>query len=327
MPHGQGSGMTELPPTTLVARTPEDLLAMVPIVIGFAPAESVVMLTFGAEHTFHARVDLPPPDDVDEMVQALLEPALRNGVRRVVFVIYAGAGPTRWAWRRLREGCRTARIDVLEALRAEGGRWYPLIGGDRRIREIGVPYDISAHPFAAQAVLDGRVTHSSRDELASLLDTDPVRAAAIGELVDRASTPPDTRAEGQWVIDLVRRHVAAGTSPADADLVRLLRALTETPLRDAAWSSFTRAEAQRHLDLWVDVLRRTPASYVPPVATLLGFAAWQCGHGALAWCAVDRCAEIDPEYTLMTYLATALNHALPPSLWEPDGRWDSGLTA
>jgi hypothetical protein len=33
---GQGCGMTETPPTTLVARTPEDLLAMVPIVIGFA---------------------------------------------------------------------------------------------------------------------------------------------------------------------------------------------------------------------------------------------------------------------------------------------------
>jgi hypothetical protein len=42
---------------------------------------------------------------------------------------------------------------------------------------------------------------------------------------------------------------------------------------------------------------------------------------------VDRCAEVDPDYTLMTYLASALTHALPPSAWEPDFRWDAGLSA
>jgi hypothetical protein len=126
---------------------------------------------------------------------------------------------------------------------------------------------------------------------------------------------------------LVRRHIADGTSPDDADLARLLRAIDLKRLRDAAWSSLTRASAQRHVDLWVDVLRRTPSPFTPPVATLLGFAAWQSGQGALAWCAVDRCAEVDPEYTLMTYLASALTNALPPSVWEPDFRWDAGLTA
>ena len=72
------------------------------------------------------------------------------------------------------------------------------------------------------------------------------------------------------------------------------------------------------------MLRRTPDAVAPPVATLLGFAAWQSGHGALAWCAVDRCAEVDPDYTLMTYLASALAHALPPSAWEADSDWTPG---
>ena len=321
--------MTEMQPTSLVARSPEDLLAMVPIVIGFAPADSVVMLTFEAEHAFHARVDLPArADDVGEMVTALLEPARRNGVRRVVFVLYAEESAlARRAWRGLRRGCEEAGIDVLEALRADGRRWYPLLGGDRRVRELGVHYDISAHPFAAQAVVDGRVTHPSREDLAALLDTDPHRAAVVAALVDRLPAPTDVRTEGAWVDGLVRRHIAEGTFPDDADLARLLRAIDAKRLRDAAWSSLTRAHAQRHVDLWVDVLRRTPAPFTPPVATLLGFAAWQSGQGALAWCAVDRCAEVDPEYTLMTYLASALTNALPPSVWEPDFRWDAGLTA
>ncbi|HWM75702.1 MAG TPA: DUF4192 domain-containing protein, partial [Nocardioides sp.] len=306
--------MTEIPPTTLVARNPEDLLAMVPIVIGFAPCDSVVMLTFEAEHCFHARVDLPArAEEVADLVEALLDPARRNRVRRVVFVFYADdPGPVTRAWRGLRGGCREAGIEVLEALRADGRRWYPLLGGDRRIREIGLPYDISAHPFAAQAVVDGRVTHASRDDLASLLDIDPDRASAVADLVDDVPVPADLRAEGQWVDGLVRRHTAAGTTPSDTDVARLLRALVEKRLRDAAWSSLTRVDAQLHVDLWLDVLRRTPAAYSPPVATLLGFAAWQSGHGALAWCAVDRCAEVDPDYTLMTYLASALTQALPP---------------
>ena len=321
--------MTDLPPTSLVASTPEDLLAMVPIVIGFAPSESVVMLTFAAEHCFHARVDLPArPDEVDDLVAALLEPARRNRVRRVVFVFYADEpGRAARAWRGLRGGCRDAGIEVLEALRVDGRRWFPLLGGDRRIRELGVPYDISAHPFAAQAVVDGRVTHASREELASLLLPDPDRAAVVAELADDLPVPADLRSEGVWVDGLVRAHTAARTTPSDAEVARLLRALMQRRLRDAAWSSLTRADAQRHVDLWVAVLRRTPTPYTPPVATLLGFAAWQSGHGALAWCAVDRCAEVDPDYTLMTYLASALTHALPPSSWEADVRWDAGLSA
>jgi hypothetical protein len=321
--------MTTTPPTKLVARSPEDLLAMVPIVIGFAPTDSVVMLTFGAAHTFHARVDLPAgADEVEELVDALLEPAETHGVRRVIFVFYA-ADPqaVRRAWRGLSRGFGAAGIDVLEVLRADAGRWYPLLGGGRRIRELGVPYDVSAHPFAAQAVVDGRVTHPSRDDLAALLDADPDRATAVGALLAGVREPADLHSEGEWVDRLVRRHTAASASPADADVARLLRALSLKPLRDAAVSSLDRSVAQQHVDLWLDVLRRTPAELSPPVATLLGLAAWQSGQGALAWCAVDRCAAVDPEYTLMTYLASALTHALPPSAWEPSFRWDDGLSA
>ena len=79
--------------TTLTARTPEDVLAAVPVVLGFEPLESVVMLTFGGVETFHARVDLPPPTKADDAVGQLLEPALQHRVTRVVFVVYADDGP------------------------------------------------------------------------------------------------------------------------------------------------------------------------------------------------------------------------------------------
>ena len=95
--------------TTLTARGPEDLLAAVPVVLGFRPADSVVMLTFDARRTFHARVDLPPPDDLDDdpdddpdndpdndlaaLSAALRDPCVVHGVGRAAFVVYSADAP------------------------------------------------------------------------------------------------------------------------------------------------------------------------------------------------------------------------------------------
>ena len=81
----------------------------------------------------------------------------------------------------------------------------------------------------------------------------------------------------------------------------------------------TRADAPRHVELWSDLVRRAPADLVAPAAALLGFAAWLAGHGALAWCAVDRCEADDPGYRLAGYLAEALAQAVPPSVWDETG--------
>ena len=47
----------------LTFRTPEDVLAAVPVLLGFEPSDSVVMMTFGGRETFHARIDMPAAAD------------------------------------------------------------------------------------------------------------------------------------------------------------------------------------------------------------------------------------------------------------------------
>ncbi len=81
----------------LTARCPDDLLAFVPVALGFVPEQSIAMLTFGPGPGFHARVDLPSdPADTDLVVEALVEPCLRHDVERVVLVLYAdGPGAVR----------------------------------------------------------------------------------------------------------------------------------------------------------------------------------------------------------------------------------------
>jgi hypothetical protein len=323
-------------PTTLVARCPEDVLALVPVLLGFLPSQSVVMLTFGAAQAFHARVDRPDdPDDVPEMVELLLGPARRHRVRRVVFVVYGdGDQLTGLIADTLRDEFTASGIEIAEMLRADGSRWYPLLHDRDDSTGRGVPYDIASHPFLAHAVLRGQVTHHSRDALAASVEVDPERAARIGELVAAlpeqwlsVDEPPvaELLAEGEWVHALVRDRTAAGTVPTDEETARLLLAIQVRRIRDAAWCSLSRATAQEHVAFWTDVCRRTPAELLAPPAALLGWAAWQAGHGALAWCAVDLAGRCDPDYLLTDYLAHALEHAIPPTVWEPGWDWKEGL--
>lgn len=312
---------------TLTARTPDDVVAVVPVILGFTPADSVVMLTFDAEHPFHARVDLPVrPDEMRELADVLLAPAARHRVGRVVLLVYSeDARRATAAWRSLRDGCRDRGIVVVEALRVERERWFPYLAPDRRLRDTGVPYDVSCHPFRVQSVLDGRITHGSRADLEATLDPVPDRVGSICEAVDALDRAVDLLTEGEWVEELVARHLGAGSSPTDGEVARLLQGLEMLRVRDAAWSCLTRERSREGVAFWTDVLRRTPHALTAPVASLLAWSAWQAGDGALAWCAIDRCSKVDPDYTLMLMLAQALEQAVPPSVWDEHIDWRAGL--
>jgi hypothetical protein len=294
--------------TTLNARTPEDVLAAVPVVLGFEPLESVAMLTFGGIETFHARVDLPPPGKVDEAVEQLLDPALRHRVTHVVFVVYADDGPAvRAILRRLRRAFGRAGINVVEVLRAHNGRWFA--PGRPGAPASGVPYDVSGHLFRAQAVVEGIVVHGSRAELEAVLRPSPDAVDEVARAVRRAVPSPPGE-----IADLVDVRLEAGRF-APVELARVLLGLLEVPGRDAAWAAITRDVAARHVRLWTDAVQRAPDDLVAAPAAVLALAAWLAGHGALAWCAVDRCQAVDPDNTLARLVSDMLTQAVPPSAW------------
>jgi hypothetical protein len=317
---------TAAPRTVLTVRAPEDVLALVPVVLGFEPAESLVMLTFGAQAPFHARADLPSsPAEVPELVEALLAPARHHGVRRVFLVAYSERGRSAdRALSAVARALRRAGIEVLDGMRTDGRRWHPV---PRRpgVPAHGVPYDVADHRFAAQAVYDGRVVHDSREALAATLGADPGRVAlVVGALAALPRERAPALEEGCWARAVVVRHAAAGSAPTDAELARLLRGVLDVRVRDAAWSALRRDVAEAHVALWTDVVRRTPDPLVPAPAALLAFAAWQAGQGALAWCAVERCQEVDPDYSLAGLVGEILAGAVAPSAWDGVVDWTSG---
>ncbi len=301
------SGTPDTPDrTVLTFRTPEDVLAAVPVLLGFEPADSVVMLTFGGRETFHARIDLPPPTEVDEGIALLLEPARAHGVTQVLLVVYSDR--PRYGARvvaRFAEAFLEAGIRVATTLRADGRRWFQ---GARP----GVPYDITGHPFLARAVLDGQVVTGTRDDLATRLRP-TAGVAAVEAALDAVPAYDATE-----VAACVWRALDTGRFD-DADLAGVLQGVHDLGVRDAAWASVSRHEAAAHVALWTDAVQRSPDRHVGGPAAILALACWLAGNGALAWCAVDRCVEVDPDNSLARLVGELLSRAVPPSSW--DASW------
>jgi hypothetical protein len=303
--------------TTLTARGPEDLLAAVPVVLGFRPEDSLVMLTFGAVRTFHARLDLPASADdqaVAEAVDALLAPSVKHEVDHVAFVVYsADASLAAVLAAALVPAFVAEGIGVVDVLRAHRGGWCSVPMRAGAVEPPLRPFDDRHHPFSAQAVFEGRVTHTSRDDLRATIAPDAELRRRWGRRVARLPRPGPQ--ELRRVGGLVATWVESGESPDDEGAAQVLRAITRVAVRDAALYAVTRDTAQDHLRVWAALLRGSPDRQVPDVAAVTAFCAWQSGHGALAWCALDRCFEIDEGHSLGRCLAECLVRAVPPSAW------------
>jgi hypothetical protein len=325
-------------PQTLRIQCTEDLIAASAVVLGFYPADDVVMITADGDHVFHARTDLPVRPDpglAAHVAEMLVEPAVRNGVRRVAFAFFSDdERVVSRVWSAIRRGCAAHGIELVDAFRADGRRYYPL-QGERWRREVGVAYDVGSHPFVVEAVLHGQVIERNRAAVVARAapDRDAQRAVTAGlersHLHERP--PPGTGAErlrwGRWLRLMVEQHVRAGTSPSDEEVGFFGWAVQDLRVRDAAWALIEREDAAAHESFWLDVTRRVPDRLVPGPAALLGWAAWQAGHGALAWVAVDRCREVAPDYALAAILARCLDQAIPPDRFRADFPWDEGLPA
>lgn len=299
--------------TTLTAKSPEDLLAAVPVVLGFCPEDSLVMLTFGGPEQFHARLDLPPPDEeaIRGCVETVLRPAMTHRVADVVFVLYsADVVLARRLSRALHKRFEARGVRVIDCLRAHEGRWF-VPAGRAGVPDHGVAYDISGHEFRAAAVLGGRVTLGSRAEVAGQVAADPALVAETEEALAEA-----TALSLSGVVGLVSRSLPHGRVGDPDDLASLLLALLEPKLREQAWAGLRREEAGAHVALWADVVRRSPERLVGHPAAILAFAAWLQGDGALAWSALDRCLAADPDNRLGAMTRHVLAEAVAPSAWE-----------
>lgn len=294
------------PPARLAVRNFEDLVGVVPYLIGFHPAESLVILVVEEGRVVvTARVDL---------VAMAESGALANLITRL-FERFPAA-----------EGWFLAYAEDAEAAWVMLGRCAELAGGLRLARVIhvgarcwraddptGPSGPVAVSPSAAQAAVMGLPVRASREELADQVagppdcDTDAlvaefeVAAIRIGLL---------NRQRRRRLLN--RLLVCADTRE---DFVRLAVLVAEPAAQLAVLERLDRDNAVVATRLWTAVIGHCLVPYLVGPLGLLGLASWLAGDGALQTICLERLDRIDPLAPVAALLDWINVKVLPPTEW------------
>jgi hypothetical protein len=320
--------------------SPDSVLAVIPGLLGFHPARSLVVIGAGPprgriEVAF--RYDLPEPPNPAGVAKIATHAASILARHQLPLAIAVGYGPgpmvTPVADALVAE-LRRAGITLHDMLRVENGRYWSYSCPDPRCcPPEGVHFDASSHPAAATLTAAGNKALRNRAALAATLAplggqaSEAMRPAIrqaerrITDAIQKRGVPARRRDAIQQVINDGLREVSEaisayrrGDSITDASRIAWLAvSLDDLRVRDDAWARMMPEHAGEHLRLWTDVLRRAPARYAAAPASLLAFTAWQSGNGALANVAVERALAADPGYSMALLLQEAVTAGFPPS--------------
>jgi hypothetical protein len=316
----------------LKADRPEDLLALMPYLLGFRPVESLVMMVIVDRVVkVTARVDLT--DDVVAVGQRFGAIAVTNRAGGVVLIACSVDAdradamllPVMAALDRL------GSLRVIEALYTDGARWWSRTCSGTCCPAEGTPYRTDSNPLVAEAVFSGMVSHPDRSAIQRMTEGPPeADHRALRQLADGLVSEvlrPDLQQRRRRMRQLVSGHVkvlARGDQPVptDRDLLTLAMLAIDPRVRDEAWAVIDRSDAWLHVELWRQVVSRATPPLAVPALCLLGLAAWIAGQGTLQVCCLERVLSLDPNYSMTRILQDLHARAVPPSYWD---RLKSGI--
>lgn len=307
--------------------SPADFIAVVPYLLGYHPADSLVAMAFDGDALKGViRFDLPDcsekaPDAATHCARLLAQNAARN-----VFLIGYGSGQQVTP---LMDGLHTAitgaGMVVLDMVRCEGGRYWSYICHDPDCcSSDGVPYDVTSSLAAAGAVLAGCVAMPDRETFARIVEPvdgperQAIRTATVAARA-RAESMLDTADVEYWFREGTRHiracldDVQAGRPIPVEDLAWLGVLLTGTLVRDIAMTFHREYGDDVSHRFWIEVVRRLEPEYLPAPAVNLAFLAYRSGDGTLARLAAERALQVDPNYRFAKMILFALNAGLPPT--------------
>ncbi|MGY1826401.1 DUF4192 domain-containing protein [Blastococcus sp. SYSU DS0541] len=324
---------------------PGEVAAALPHLLGFHPAESVVLVGLGGPSGGRVglivRGDLPSPAEGARAARLLVGSLRRDRPAAALLLVVseapddpAPAGeelvvlPHRPLVHELVQALAAAGVAARDVLLVRRGRWWSYdCPHPCCAPSAGTPLPGGVSALAAAAVCTGQVVAPDRAALAERLDAPPGSAAGMREACVRAASGRAARLRevgrpaltGEWWA-AVRQAVArcrpgpSGEGPLDDDdLAALGWALRDVRVRDRALQLALGADAAAAEVLWTVCARRVPAPLDAAPATLLAVSAWLRGDGAMAGIALDRALDSDPDHTLARLLRQALDACLPPA--------------
>jgi hypothetical protein len=310
-----------LTPTRLKIRRPDDLLAIIPYMIGFHPQEDIVTVFIESGRVkLTTRSDIPPESGGDELADWIDALAKREGAEALALVAYSAAAlPAQRLLTRLMD--RLGDHDLTDVLYVGHGRWWSLTCGEECCPLAGTPYDFTSHPISAAAVFAGLGVQASRRELEALVsgpaEADLERLAVLTEAIRTELEQFDSPvAVAELLVSTMDRALADSSSLDERSSLLLGLLVADVHVRDLAWAQISPSDAEEHLRLWGRVVSQVPPTLAAAPLCLLGIAAWVAGHGALLNCCCERVLQIHPDYSMGKLLADISARAIPPSIWQ-----------
>ncbi|ADD40020.1 DUF4192 domain-containing protein [Stackebrandtia nassauensis] len=305
--------------------TPMDLLSAIPYLVGYIPADSLVLVGLDAKQiTATLRVDLPRTDQPVTKLRISPDVLRRNKVEAAVI---AGYGPPERVTRcvdHLRRMLAAQNIELVDALRVTDGTFWSYVCQEPACcPPEGRPVNPGDSPVDAAFTYAGMRALPHRQAVTAQLEPvkGPTRAAVtratnqVRKLLDDTDAMFSAR---ETLLDEARTILAKATEagaplPEIDQTVRLAAALTDAKLQTEAMTLVDSHSPHKMVDLWLWVTRHVAPAFRARPAALLGFAAWRCGNGVLATEAVRRSLTDDPHCPLAMVLGRLLDEGVPPS--------------
>ena len=318
---------------------PGEVASAVPHLLGFRPAESVVLLSLagrgGSRLGLTVRADIPDAEQGSALARSLAAKVVTDrpsGVLAVVVSEAADTGdglPHRGLLRDVCSALAEHAVPLTEALLVRGGRWWSYECPGRCCAPgAGTPLPGGVSELEVAAVASGVVVERDRDALAGrIARPDGQARQAMAEVCARVAVECadaivergwDVVAEESWTAVLgalarSRPGPPTGSTPlTDREVARLLWALRDRAVRDRALELALGADAPAAEQLWTACTGRAPVPLDAAPATLLAVSAWLRGDGAMADVALTRALAGSPDYELARLLAQALYACVRP---------------
>lgn len=305
---------------------PGELAAALPLLCGFRPRESLVVVTVRGPNNrvaLTARYDLPALADEDLLALDVAARLDATGAQRAFAAVVSEHGPglpRRPMVSALRAAVDRRGLELVDVLLVRAGRWWSYVCSDSGCCPTnGRPVPESSPALTlvrAEAALDGRAVLGSRKELVSSLAPPAGDAQTLALLRDVERCLAEELAESGRA-SLRRRLLAAMDSAlldpevSHARAAELALALHDVHVRDEVLTWSLRRESAL-LTLLLALARRTPGPYDAPVCACLAWVAYSRGDGATAGIALERALATDGRNGLALLLAGALNRQVPP---------------
>lgn len=324
---------------------PGDVLAAVPFVLGFEPANSLVAISLRGRRQrvgLVMRTDYPTEADLELFEHAALNMVThlqRDEARGVILIAYPPTSalvpderPVDEALAILERAALDSGIAVREALLVANARWWSTrchdgsccpatgtliaaLGQSRVAAEVVVRG--GPMPFASEGDLIASLAH--HDSLLAQCLEQAIEERVI-ECLDKTSKQEiqQTRSAQRAALDecFALWCQSRGNTQLFTGQMRLLAdvviGIQGVMLRDYALGIHSDESLDQAVTLWRWLLTLAPAGTVAPVACLTAATAYELGDGALAQRALDRAFSDSPDYSLAHLLRRVFTAGFAP---------------